>query len=307
MKKLFMFICIITFLSCSQKKSNDYIEYNKNIEESRYLLFKGDSAKADSLLTAQVYSIKRPFLRDIRNLIKLRIQISRFDQLDNLVKLGFKSGLSKEYLFYDSIVRSYYQSNWENKFPKYENSRKEYFETIDTTYRTIIINLIKADQKYRSLTTEDSRRIDSLRKENDAKVLDILKKLIKEKGYFGFSKIGEDILWGDNAFIANEIFFRHLEPDTNRIYFYDILKKAVLNGDLYPSSYSGIIDYDWLKRNAFKQLYGTTAFTYKNCNYAFPLINNAKIDSIRGEIGLIDWNRNLEIYNMKYDTTLILW
>ncbi|NHB70236.1 hypothetical protein [Perlabentimonas gracilis] len=178
---------------------------------------------------------------------------------------------------------------------------------IDTAYRNTIIKLINEDQKYRSLSKERSRQIDSLRKLNDAKVLVKLKELIDEKGYFGFAKIGEDILWGNNCDNFTDVFFRHVEPDSNRLYFYPVLFDAVVRGDLYASSYAGIVDYDWIKSDTFTSLYGTVAFSFKGELFKFPLRNPHQIDSLRSSIGLIDWERNLEMSGSNYDPTLKPW
>lgn len=306
MKRFIVYSLIPLLFACKNETSN-YISYYQNTAEADYLLFKGDTLRADSIYQALVYSTKRPLLRDICKLIKLEIQIGWTDGIDNIVRLGFRHGLSKEYLFCDSTIMSYYKGGWTQKFPEYAKVRKEYLNTIDTAYRAVIINLIKEDQKYRSFANGDIDNIDSLRMANDAKVLGEIKRLVSQKGYFGFSKIGEDVLWGNNKFNFTDVLFAHVESDSNKVYFYDILKNAVLNGDLYPESYAYIVDYDWIKRDAFKQQYGTTNFSYKNSYYAFPLINEAKIDSIRGEIGLIDWKRFQEMYNIKYDPSLKLW
>ena len=82
---------------------------------------------------------------------------------------------------------------------------------------------------------------------------------------------------------------------------------AVANGDLYASSYAGIVDYDWIKSDTFSSLYGTVVFSFKGEQYKFLLRNLNQIDSLRSSIGLIDWERNLEMTNSNYDPTLKPW
>lgn len=302
----------ISVLLCTGKGlqhnySNDYVSYNRSMEEVRYLLYKGDSLSAETILTNQIFTIKRPFLRDIRNLIKLRIEMGKLDSLDELVKYSFQFGMSKEFLNCNYLISRHYEKQWDDIFPEYLNVRNRYLSTIDTSYRNTIIELLNEDQKYRTLSTEKGKHIDSLRKANDAMVLLRLKKLIESKGYFGFSKIGEDILWGNNCFNFTEVFFSHIEPDSNRLYFYPILLDALHNGDLYAMSYATIVDYDWIKSDSFSSLYGTVNFSFKGDKFAFPLIQPEKIDSLRNSIGLIDWQRDMEMTGFKYDPNLKPW
>lgn len=307
--KKFLFIITISslFNCCIERYHTDYILYNSSIEESKYILFKGDSLRAEDIIYHAVSTIKRPFLRDIRDLVKLRLQLRMYDKLDNLVENSFRFGMSKEYLLCDSLISKYYESDWDERFPKYPKARERYMSKIDTAYRNAIVKLINEDQKYRSLTMESGRHIDSLRKANDARVLARLRELIEEKGYFGFSKIGEDILWGGNCYNFTDVFFRHMEPDSNSIYFYKPLLKALQNGDIYAYSYASAIDHDWIKRDAFTHLYGTLNFQFRNVLYAFPLLDDRNIDSLRASVGLIDWIRHLEMSGIKYDPTLKPW
>lgn len=307
MKHLIPLIILITLISCKSEEKTDYIEYNKNIEEANYLLFKGDSLGTEKIISELTFNTKRPFLRDIRSLVKLRLELRMYDDIDKLVENSFRYGMSKEYLLCDTLISNYYEPIWNERFPKYHKIRNRYMSKIDTAYRNTIIKLINEDQKYRSFSKERSRQIDSLRKLNDAKVLVKLKELIDEKGYFGFAKIGEDILWGNNCDNFTDVFFRHVEPDSNRLYFYPILFDAVVKGDLYASSYAGIVDYDWIKSDTFTSLYGTVAFSFKGEHYKFPLRNLHQIDSLRSSIGLIDWKRSLEMSGSKYDTSLKPW
>lgn len=307
MKNLIPLIILITLISCKTEEKTDYIEYNKKIEEANYLLFKGDSLKAENLITELTFKTKRPYLRDIKSLVKLRLQLRLFEDIDELIENSFRYGMSKEYLLCDTLISNYYDPIWNERFPKYHKIRNRYMSKIDTAYRNTIIKLINEDQKYRSLSKERSRQIDSLRKLNDAKVLVKLKELIDEKGYFGFAKIGEDILWGNNCDNFTDVFFRHVEPDSNRLYFYPVLFDAVVRGDLYASSYAGIVDYDWIKSDTFTSLYGTVAFSFKGELFKFPLRNPHQIDSLRSSIGLIDWERNLEMSGSNYDPTLKPW
>nr|WP_321451763.1 hypothetical protein [uncultured Carboxylicivirga sp.] len=149
--------------------------------------------------------------------------------------------------------------------------------------------------------------MDSIRKANDYSILEKLMQLINEKGYFGYSVIGEDLLWGDNEDNFNDVFLRHMAPDTNKVYFYDILKQAVMNGDLYPDKYASIVDYDCIKSGKWEQIYGSCSFAYIDGNYAFPLINAKKIDSLRAEIGIRNWKEHLDITGLKYDDKIRPW
>lgn len=308
MRFIIILVAFIALLNgCKEKTHADYRHYNEAVEEVMYLLFKGDSLEAEKMLFDAVSKIKRPFLRDIKDLVKLRLELGMYDGVDKLVEESFRYGMSKEFLFCDRLIADYYKSAWDNRFPKYATIREQYLSKLDTAYRNTIIELIKEDQKYRSLTNEQGRHIDSLRKENDAKVFAGLKELVEEKGYFGFSKIGEDILWGNNCRNFTDVFFRHINPDSNFVYFHKPLLEAFHNGDIYGRSYAAMIDHDWIKRDAFTHLYGTMNFYFKNDSYAFPLISIESIDSLRASVGLIDWSRHLEMSGIKYDTTLKPW
>lgn len=308
MRKLVFTLAIAClFISCSKIQDTDYIQYNKSIEEVKYLLFKGDSLEAEKMFFDAVSTIKRPFLRDIKDLVKLRLELGLYDGVDNLVEHSFRFGMSKEFLFCDSLISKYYEPNWDECFPKYPKIREQYLSSLDTVYRNTIIELIKEDQKYRSLAQERGRHIDSLRTLNDHQVFVKLRKLVEEKGYFGFSKIGEDILWGNNCRNFTDVFFRHIHPDSNSLYFHKPLLEAFLGGDIYGNSYASTVDHDWIKRDAFTHLYGTMNFNFRNDLYAFPLLDLENIDSLRASVGLIDWGRHLEMSGIKYDTTLKPW
>jgi hypothetical protein len=307
MKYLIPLIILITLISCKTEEKTDYIEYNIKIEEANYLLFKGDSLRAEKLITELTFKTKRPFLRDIRNLVKLRLELRMYDDIDELVENSFRYGMSKEYLCCDMLISNYYEPIWDDRFPKYPKARERYLNKLDRAYRNTVIELFNEDQKYRTLAKERGRHIDSLRKANDAKVLVKLKELIDDKGYFGFSIIGEDILWGGNCNNFTDVFFRHVEPDSNMMYFHKPLLEALHNGDIYAYSYASAIDHDWIKRDAFTHLYGTLNFQFVGDLYAFPLLDIENIDSLRASVGLIDWARHLEMSGIKYDPTLKPW
>jgi len=280
-----------------------YQEYNKQISESNYLLFKGDTLSAIELIENTIKSIKRPYIRDYRNLIVLKLK--KGEDIDNLANQAFKLGASKKYLCTKFEIKNKCESNWENLYPEYQKHRKQFLESIDTNYRAQVEKLYIEDQRYRSQAPQNTNlNIDSLRQVNDQLVLNKLRELIAQKGFFGFSKIGEDLQF--NGWLIQEIFFRHSAPKINKNEFHKLLYKAVLNGDIYPETYAGIIDYDCIKQDQFEQVFGTSFFRFRG-KYCFPLKNKENIDSLRISLGMLDFKRHLECFNAKYDEKIKPW
>lgn len=309
MRNCFLILCmsvVLSFSCCSSDRNSNYKLYYNRINSAEFKLFEGDTLQSIAEYENAIESIQRPFLKDLRKLIALKITSAGDDDADKTMRLAFKYGASKKYLCCDSTIRNKYQEKWVEYFPEYRKQRAKFLASIDTVYRKQIIELIHEDQKYRSFCKSDFEKIDSVRKANDYLVLSKLKNLIQEKGYFGYSVIGEDLLWGNNENNFSEVIFCHMEPDTNKVYFYNVLKQAVMEGELYPSKYANIVDYDCIKSGKFEQLYGTTVFNYEGL-YAFPLINLEQVDSLRSEIGLNSWEEYLTMSGTKYNDTIRPW
>jgi hypothetical protein len=303
MRKTFLVAFALLLLGCQKEVKISYIEYNRNISESKYLLLKGDTLNAIKLIEENIERVKRPFIRDYRTLIELKLKQNK--DITKTAKEAFKLGASKEYLCSREEIKNRIQDKWNKLFPNYHEIRKQYLDNIDTAYRKQIKNLYLEDQKYRSLAPQNSDlNIDSLRAENDQLVLNQLRKLIQTKGFYGFSTIGEDLI--PKGFTMQELFFRHVDPQVNKKEFYKLLREAFLNGEIYPESYAGIMDHDCIKQDQFAQIYGTCFFNYKGL-YCFPLKEKGKIDSLRTSLGMLPFQKHLECSNAKYDEKIKPW
>ena len=278
---------IFCFVLMSFTNSNTYLDYYELINQATYLTYQKEYEKADSLFQEAVKLVETPFAKDYAFAVHNALELNDFDKAFAYLKTAIQLGLSKEKIEAKAWFRQIEnRTEWfllEQEYPalweKYENQ-------FDAELRQTILEIYNRDQ--------DARLNNG--KNFDADNLERLKKIVTEKGYSGFHKVGQDI--------DLHIVFHHFSPEDNESYFYKSLKEAVFTGDISPYQYSGIIDYDAIKKRK-ETIYGTYFATVNGVRYLQPVENFDNLNERRKSIGLEPIEQFLEKHDIIYDPNFI--
>nr|WP_321451762.1 hypothetical protein [uncultured Carboxylicivirga sp.] len=81
MKNGILIICItLILIQCSSPDKHIYLSYYRMINNAEYSLFEGDTLQAIAQYEKATKMVERPFLRDFRTLISIKIK--SFDTID---------------------------------------------------------------------------------------------------------------------------------------------------------------------------------------------------------------------------------
>jgi hypothetical protein len=163
-----------------------------------------------------------------------------------------------------------------------------YNKKLNKDLRSLIENIVAADQNCRLNKPIDVDELSKVREENNEKI-----KFVYEKyGYPSSRKIGYEEL--NQKSINLSAVLLHCDVDFLENYLLEKMKFYLIKGEVLPYNYSGVYDKYLISFYGEKQLYGTFL---NSKNELVSLINESKLDSIRKSVGL--GNINYQKWRLK--------
>ncbi|MFY8188677.1 MAG: hypothetical protein ACOVLC_12060 [Flavobacterium sp.] len=158
---------------------------------------------------------------------------------------------------------------------------KVYNKKLNKELRSLIENIVAADQNCRLKKPIDLEELSKVREENNEKI-----KFVYEKyGYPSSRKIGYEEL--NQKSINLSAVLLHCDADFLENYLLEKMKFYLIKGEVLPYNYAGVYDKYLISFYGEKQMYGTFL---NSKNELVSLVNESKLDSIRKSVGLNNIN-----------------
>lgn len=260
-----VFIFLLNYLATAQIPENYGLYYNM-INKAEISTYEKSYKIADSLYTKAFALVKNPFRVDLEHAIANLSNLTDFNQkIYNYAMMSVTAGKKPR-----QLKRYIVKSDRKEFIKESSKVRALYLSSLDSELQISIRKMIKKDQKYRKWPFAMLSSYKTLRR-IDQDNYDKLLKIIKSKGWPGFSKIGEDKKGKYDVTGSVALLLLHFSPEQNELLM-PILLNQIRFLDMYPHSIARIKDYDQIKINK-NPLYGTYTSNFKGSKYFYQVCN----------------------------------
>jgi hypothetical protein len=302
----FIIQLFLLFILSSNFYGQNYISYSKKINAAESFVLQAKYNEAIEIYDSVFNTYGFCFAEDYFVALQVACFTNDTSKAIDYIKRCFRAGIDKEYLLNDLITKKICTNGFmDEHLDTYDSLSFQYNNSIDKKYRGKMIELTSIDQFHRDKQQIAHRKhplrrlIWKLRwKKVIQEIVDIeLIPHILENGYPGEKVIGLRKLWMLNKYRSNAItegtallIFKHYYAFCKNDYS-DILLKEISKGNLRPSQYAVILD--------FQSKFTKQKESYYNEYHLDPDTSEKKIAEInlrRQEIGL----ESIEQHTVKY-------
>lgn len=242
MNKILAFLITILLFGIQKTSAQNYLNYYERINKAEIENLDWNFKVSDSIYQIAFELVKKPFKEDFLlaaiNSEKLNDNQKTFDYL----KKGISNGLTLKRI---KKQLSAFKKSKEYKALKikYNRLHNDYLNTLNLSLRKEILEMARQDQKARRPILGSSNQMKKTDNLNYNRLIEIIK--LNDDKWPGFSTIGEISPEGKVDFdmvgtiAIMPLHFRKKQIRTLEPY----MKKAVLNGNMYPYQYARIMDY----------------------------------------------------------------
>lgn len=312
-------ITLYLFFFCGNIFGQDYITYHQRIGKAEQAILVSNYTKAVAIYDSVFNDYSFVFAENCYTATQTAVVAGDYNNAFRFLQRCFLQGLELEIVDDDSIlVQLKGQKQWESVKSKYDSLNRIYKGNIDWELRFKIDSLNNLDRALRDKHENHPwnflwRRFILLkwRKVTKSVVENGLYQIIKEKGYPGERLIGVDKKWmkykyqqernAKGSYFAFVILI-HYYNIPRKLQMEELLKEAVKKGNLTPSHFASIMDFQakWGKDkyyhggfyNEWHKTKDTTQFTQ---------INQRRLAIGLGDFQFRDkkWDRGIKIGKLK--------
>ncbi|GMN10277.1 hypothetical protein MTsPCn9_13080 [Croceitalea sp. MTPC9] len=250
MKVILVFLVLIQSWTIQSQNKADYTNYHKNIIDAEALIASEKYNEALIELTKTIEGYDFVFLKDIKIATQLAVFLNNDAKAFKFLELGIKSGWTLKEIKKNKLLTSLRgKSQWSVIIKSYPEFQKVFENRIDKSLKSRVKEMYKKDQKmawsylFRIGQTAKEKYANKKVKPHAIEQIDILNRIIDDKGYPGEKLIGEPVWMSTILSHHNSVSEDFVKTDT----LYDNLRPklltAIRGGELNP--YEFALMEDW--------------------------------------------------------------
>lgn len=300
MKSLSLKLLPLLFCFVAKVHAQDYIEYHQRINRIDQDLLNNELSSAINRFDSIYTRFDFIFARHCFKALQISCETKDSLRANQWLEKAFIHGVPLWMIRNNEITKSSLNySNTNNTLRSYDSLHNVYLNSIDTALRKQIDCLIEIDQDYTKkvndgfiLTRYTYHAIRWLR--NNKKQVEILKKIIEEKGYPGEKIIGlplpmNDSILSINRFYRNGPWLRETHAYIMFIHYYSNRRPDINNMLIEQINKGNLLPYQFGSFNDFLARWGKRKYnnTYYNVWHKDPNADKEnEINNRRYRIGL---------------------
>lgn len=262
----------------------NYSKYYKYINKAE-LEAKNNNYENCLVYYDSAFAINKPLPLHLKHALNVSAKIKDFERCTTFLNILTDAGIdvSSDISSMDNAEEYKATNDYKDFMNKFDLRLKTGQESFDSTLILQLKNMAIIDQQYRMNHYEkgDTSYYKSMR-DADIKNFFLLKKMVEEKGWPNYKKVGTSGSGIANMILLHGSRYFSLESE-EWLFFENILKKEIVEGNFYPITLAQWIDQHLILIEKKAQRYGSVADQY---GVLFPVEDMGNIDVIRESLCL---------------------